>query len=214
MQTLIDRLITQLNTLVPFMSMAHNEVFSLVAEKYSEWSPSGQQPPLPSTFALYEQQIFCGAFLLGYSYSESFLADLINLIYHRHPEILPKKKEITYGDFLQHSTYESVLDFMIHREVVTMLFAGMDKIGRYMTEKLNLPWPSDNKELVRASYLRNCIIHNMGVADERLSSVSRYSKGEVVSLTATDVHEFGLMMRKLAQSLYAEAEQRHLDRSE
>lgn len=210
--TLLNRLITQLNSLVPFISIANQEIFNLVVEKYSDWTSPGQKSTLPSTFSIYKEQIIHGAFLLGYSYSESFLADLIRLVYHYHPELLPKNKEIKYGDFISHNTYEALLDFIIEKEITDLFFAGIEKIGRYIKEKFNLPWPDDNKEIVKASYLRNCIIHNMGVADARLSFVSEYNDGDRIHLTAAEVHQFGLIMRKLSRRLYLDAEKRHLNR--
>jgi len=73
-----NRLIDQLDSLLPFLAMAHQEVFDFVGGRYADWLPPEQQGTLPDTFALFERQITHGAFLIGYSYFEAYLADVAN----------------------------------------------------------------------------------------------------------------------------------------
>lgn len=57
-----DRLIGQLDTLVPFLALAHREVFDVLSEKYAGWYPGEQQDTLPDTYESYCSQVAHAAF--------------------------------------------------------------------------------------------------------------------------------------------------------
>jgi len=73
METLYDRLIQQLDTLVPFLALSHKQVFDLIHRDNEEWFPEKQKSTLPDTLLSYQTQIAHSAFLLGYSYFEAFI---------------------------------------------------------------------------------------------------------------------------------------------
>jgi hypothetical protein len=104
---------------------------------------------------------------------------------------------------------------MIDREISDLFYKRIDEVIKYFEEKLDLKWtdlPKD--EVVIISYLRNCIIHNLGFADNRLSDVSKeYKQGEKIELNSSEVHSFGLKVRLLVRSLYEQAEKSHLKSS-
>ena len=55
LEKLERRLIEQLDTLLPFLALAHEEVFELVACRYAEWLEPAQQGTLPNSFALFDK---------------------------------------------------------------------------------------------------------------------------------------------------------------
>ena len=62
--------------------------------------------------------------------------------------------------------------------------------------------PEEAKQkVVLASYLRNCLIHNLSRADYRLSQVSDYAVNQDIEVTISQVHSFGIIARTLARSL-------------
>ncbi len=99
MPNLLERVISQLDMLVPYLSLAHQEVFDLVESEYDDWCPTPEETPLPSTFDAFTTQIAHAAFVLGFSYADAFLTDLLRDIYREHPNMLPKNKKRLYPGF-------------------------------------------------------------------------------------------------------------------
>jgi hypothetical protein len=63
---LLNRLIRQLDTLVPFLGLTHNPVYRLVQSHETTWFTAEQKGTIPHSFGVFETQITHGAFLLGY----------------------------------------------------------------------------------------------------------------------------------------------------
>jgi hypothetical protein len=92
MNNLLDRVISQFNSLIPFLAISHKEVFDLLKKEKKIWFLPDQEATLPDSYRIYQTQITHSAFLLGYSYFEAFLSDLAKEILRKRPGILPKEK--------------------------------------------------------------------------------------------------------------------------
>jgi len=212
MDNLLDRVIGQFDTLIPFLAISREDVFNLINRERNIWFSQDQRSALPSSYAIYRTQITHSAFLLGYSYFEAFLVDLVRQVYLSRPTMLPKEKQLKYGEILKTTDYEAILELMIEREIIDLFYKRMDEVIKYFEEKLNLEWLDDYKaETIITSHLRNCIIHNLSRADYRLSQISEYNVGDKIELSSFDVHSFGLKARKLVRHLYNQASEKHFN---
>lgn len=211
---LLKRLISQLDALVPFLALSHKDVFKLIKRDHGIWFSREDEKTLPSAYATYRKQVTHGAFLLGYSYSEAFLSDLVRQIYRHNPCMLPNEKELKFSELHKVKSYNAVLNLMIEKEAASVFNQGMKFISDYFKRKLTISWPEEeeNKAIV-ASLLRNCIIHNLSVADSRLAEISEYNVGDVIDLKPSDVHLYGLAMRTLARNIYTCAHRSFLKRT-
>ncbi|MEW6360297.1 MAG: hypothetical protein AB1696_28445 [Planctomycetota bacterium] len=209
----------QLDALIPFLALSHEDVFRLIRDERAVWPFEGAEDSLPSSYDTYRVQVTHGAFLLGYSYSEAFLADLVREIYTKKPSMLSKDKgkdegkeqdkQLQFSEILKVSCYKEVLTLMIEKEVLAVFRhqKGMAGVAEYFEKKPKLKWPEQEKEkAIRASLIRNCIIHNLAIADSMLAEVSDYREGDEIALTVSDVHQYGLVIRSLARDLYTRAE--------
>ncbi len=212
MGDLLGRLIGQLDTLVPFLAISRKEVFELIGAQWDTWVADAGQSGLPSSYEVYRRQITHSAFLLGYSYFDAFLADLVREVYQARPRMLPKKKQLVYSAVLEAESFQGVLDLMIEREVADLSRKSMKEMAQYFGEKLRIEWPEEPmNQAVEASCLRNCIVHNRARADRRLAEVScKYKEGEEIDLSDAEVHQHGLLARALARQLHQQARQKHL----
>ncbi len=204
MSNLLNRLINQLDTLIPFIAISSEDVFNFIQrENYNK----SQQENLPDSYIVYRTQVNHSAFLLGYSYFEFFLIDLVREIYLSKPKMLPKDKKLKFVEILNLNNYESILKLMIEKEVIALFYQSMEKIIEYFSNKLGLNWPNEKYKsmTVEASCLRNCIIHNMNYANSRLSEISNYEINEKIQLNSSDVHSFGITARNLVRELYKQA---------
>ena len=105
--------------------------------------------------------------------------------------------------------FDNVIELMIEKEVGAVFYGRMDKIGKYFRDKLTLDWLEDDR-IIKASLIRNCIVHNSAVADRRLAEASTLKVGDAIPLSDEDVHDFGLVGRQLCRQLYADAEKKFL----
>ncbi len=211
MGTLYDRIIAQLDTLVPFLALAREEVFDLIHDEHRQWFPAGQRGALPKTFLSYRTQVAHSAFLLGYSYFEAFLSDLAREVFRRRPMMLPQSKELKYSDVLNRKDYGQVLEYMVEREVVAIFYNSMEKIAEYFEDRLSLHWPRKGNKLfvVEASLVRNCIVHNGARIDRRLAEFSGRKEGAMISLDSSEVHSYGIEARDFAYKIYEQASKKH-----
>lgn len=210
MDNLLNRVIGQFDTLISFLAISREDVFKLIKKEKNIWLPEDQESAFPDSYTIYRTQITHSAFLLGYSYFEAFLTDLIRQIYLSKPKMLPKEKQLKYAEILKTTDYKAILALMIEREIIDLFYKQMDEVVKYFEEKLNLKWPSDYKhEIVVTSYLRNCIVHNLSRADHRLSQVSEYKVDDKIELSSSDVHSFGLKARDLVRNLYKQATEKY-----
>lgn len=210
---LLDRFIEQLDTLIPFMAIAYEDVFDLIQREKYIWFTDNLRGTLPDTYEIFRTQVSHSAFLLGYSYSEVFMGDLIREIYLKKPEMLPKDKQIKFGEVLETKSIEEVLDRMIDIENRELFHQGMEKIIECFEKKLNLTWSAEQKKkMILASSFRNCIMHNMSRADSRLAHLSDYKTGQPIQLDTSTVDSFGLMVRGLARNLYQQATDRYFSK--
>jgi hypothetical protein len=213
MPTLLDRVISQLDTLVPYLSLAHREVFDLVKSQYDNWCRTPEEAPFPNTFDAFTVQIAHSAFVLGFSYADAFLGDLIRAIYSSHPKMLPQNKKLSFEAIVAAGDYDSVIARMIDHEVHEVMHNGIGDVAKYFNDRFSISWPESELEtIITASLIRNCIIHNNSIADNRLGERLGWTDGDHIVLSVSDVHGFGITARRVVRQIYAEAETRHLSR--
>lgn len=212
MKTLYDRIMRQLDTLVPFLALAGEEAFDLIRREQGEWFTPEQQDALPHTLREYRCQVAHSAFLLGYSYFEAFLADLVRAILLHRPAMLPQTRELKYSEILECGGYDAVIGHMVDKEVLAVFYGSMTDTAGYFVKRLHLPWSESGGcfALVQASLVRNCLLHNGGRADVRLAQVSSWEAGDRIELSPGDVHEYGIEARDLGDRLWPAAQAKHL----
>lgn len=214
MPSLLERVISQFDTLVPYLSLAHREVFDLVKSNYDNWCNTHEETPLPDTFDGFTTQIAHSAFVLGFSYADAFLADLIREIYSIHANMLPPDKKLSFETIMAAGDFDAVVSRMIDHEVHEIMHNGMREVAKYFHRRFDIQWPeTDLNEILTASLVRNCIIHNNSIADHRLGARPNWNAGNQIMLSVSDVHGFGILARRTLRHIFAEAERRHLSRT-
>lgn len=206
---LLDRLIEQLDSLISFMGLSHEEVFLLLQRERTPWFGESADS-LPEAYATYRRQVIHSAFLLGYSYFESFLTDLLSEILYSRPAMLPKERKLSYSQIVMADSKDDILDLMVKRELLDLLYKNMADIVGELRDRYGFSIiPEQETELCKASLIRNCIMHNSSGADARLAAYGQFQEGEQFELTSGEVHDFGLMLRALVKRMFSETEQNY-----
>jgi hypothetical protein len=209
MATLIDRLIDQLDTLVSFLALSREDVFQVLNDHRITWFPTNENV-LPTAYTSYRKQVNHSALLLGYSYFESFLTDLLSEILRNRPSMLPKSRKIDYSEILESLDMGSLMNKLIQREIHELLYKNMTDIIKELRSRYNLTvTDKEEREIVIASLVRNCIMHNSARADLRLGAYDSFQEGQEFELSANQVHDYGFTLRAMVRRMYQEAQQNH-----
>lgn len=195
---LYDRLVGQLDTLVPFLALAHREIFDLMSSKYYGWYSEDQQHTLPDTYEAYNTQIAHSAFLLGYSYTEAFVTDLMWEVYSTWRDLLPKDKTIMYSEVLSRSDFDNVVKHMIDSTVSDM--NSLEKKLLHMEKRFALQIPKPDL-MDEAHIARNALVHNAGRVNRLGKTTVRWRVEDTITLKVEDVHNFGIMARTYTRQI-------------
>ena len=206
---LLNRLIAQLDTLISFMGLSHEEVFQLLRRERTPWLGESADS-LPEAYTTYRMQVIHSAFLLGYSYFESFLTDLLSAILRSRPTMLRGSRQLSYSQIIAADSKDAILDQIVKRESFDLLYKNMADIVAELRRRYQFTvTPQQETELRKASLIRNCIMHNSCRADARLSEYNQFQEGEDFELSSREVHDFGLTLRALARAMFSEAIRNH-----
>jgi hypothetical protein len=198
------RFVGQLDSLVPFLALAHREVFSVLSTEYASWYPDERQATLPESFREYCHQVAHAAFLLGYSYAEAFITDLICEVYSARRDLLLPDKTLRFGDVLPLASFDEVVRRMIECTVGDM--NSLEKKIHHLEMRLGLR-AEQSAQLVEAHAARNALVHNAGRVNRAQADGSRWQAGDTVRLSVEDVHDFGIQAREYAQDVCFRARQ-------
>ncbi|MCB0627756.1 MAG: hypothetical protein KDC43_28485 [Saprospiraceae bacterium] len=209
---MIENLFSQLDTLVPFLGLANEEIFSKIHDENQEWFTEQQRKSLPDTFNSYKNQVSVSAFLLGYSYFEVFIADLAKKILLSRPVLLPKDKNLTYGEVVDAQEYNILLERLVEKQVFSVMYSSVEKISEYYEKNLHITWPNYCNEysIEKAALIRNCYMHNGGIVDARLHNKFGLEIGSKIFLSPSEVHGYGITVRQIAHEIYNQAKIKHL----
>lgn len=206
MKMFFDRLIDQLDTLIPFLALSREDVFQILNEHRVAWFADTPKA-LPAAYANYRKQINHSAILLGYSYFENFLGELLAGILRNRPSMLPKNKEMKYSEILGSPDMDALIDKLIEREIHALLYKGMAEIIKELRSKFRFTiTPEEEHDLIEFSLIRNCILHNSSRCDLRLCRHGDYKEGEEFEVSEGDAHEYGWTIRDLAERMHDEAQ--------
>ncbi|MFA6714699.1 MAG: hypothetical protein WC082_00135 [Victivallales bacterium] len=209
MKTLLDKLIDQLDTLISFLALSREDVFQLLNDHRLAWFPENKDA-LPAVYENYRKQINHSALLLGYSYFESFLNDLLLQILCKRPQMLPKAKKIDYSEILNSANKETLIVKIAQREIHELFYKNMADTVDELQNKFNLSITDEEKNsLILISFIRNCIIHNSSRADFRLARYDGFQEGHAFEVSTEKVHGYGLLLRSLVRRIYKDAQQKH-----
>jgi hypothetical protein len=159
MDELIARFGMQIDGLVPFLALAHDTIYDAISPELTPWYEPEEHPSILDHVELHQEQIAHAAFLLGYSYFEAFITDLIYEVYSQRSELLPPKEQLEYQAVLSAESLEDVLDTMI--EQTTGSLNSLEKKLLHLEKRFGVG--RDCPTLVREAHVaRNALIHNSG----------------------------------------------------
>ena len=105
---------------------------------------------------------------------------------------------------------DEIIEHMIKREILDLLYKNATEIATELKDRYGFTITSEQeKELCKASLIRNCIMHNSSCADTRLAQYDGFQDSIEFELSSGQVHSFGIILRALARTMVSEAHVNH-----
>lgn len=186
-------LLNQLNLLIGFLDVSEKAVYSQIKEHDSFGIGLSIEQLYDGSYANYSNHITTSALLLGFAHFEDFVTKSIVKYLTSHPDKNDCKVTLKTirekGDNLVSSLAEEQSRRLIFSEKIKFIEKNLTGIS---TEILT--------EIRFVNDIRNCLMHNNGLADNRLNA--RYQVGQKIILTSVHVNGYGLQARQLANEIW------------
>jgi hypothetical protein len=188
-----NELISDMNKIIGFLDLSDKTIFETIKnnDRYNLGLSIGSM--YNNEYNEFRNHICMSGFLLGFSYIEGYLYDIMKLVLIIKPEINKQKITIKYMLDNKHNLYEKTADDYIRN-------VGFTELVKDINRELNVFDENENRDLLIGYNIRNCIMHNSGIADNRLEP--KYQTGTKIELNSGDVNSFGLMARGIVKKIW------------
>lgn len=186
----------QLDLLIGFLEVSGRKVYDKIKTHAPFSLGSTIEKLYDQNYENYVNHITTSSLLLGFSHFEDFITKTIKDLLIKYPEKNDYKVNLTTikekGDDLRL--------FLAEEQSRRLTFTEKIKF----IEKNIIGLPQDIlDELKLVNDIRNCLMHNNGIADKRLTS--RYPLHQKIVLSSWDVTGFGIQARQLAREIWAKS---------
>jgi hypothetical protein len=203
MDELIARFGMQIDGLVPFLALAHDTIYDAISPEMTPWYEPEEHPSILDHVELHQEQVAHGAFLLGYSYFEAFVTDLIFEVYRRRSGLLPAKEQLEYQAILSAQSLDDVIQTMIDQ--TTGSLNSLEKKLLHLEKRFGIG--KDCPTLVREAHIaRNALIHNSGRINRVPKEQVRWNIGDTISFDAMQSYQFLLAFKRFGADLFESIE--------
>ena len=189
----LEYLIRQLNLIVGFLDVSDRKVYNQIRDHDRFQLGISIDSLYEGRFENYRNHITTSSLILGFTHFEDFIRKIVSKILLVNPG--KNKIKVTISKFQRLGT--DYLKKLGDEQARKLRFS--EKINLLKNTYRDLD-EDLIKEIVFVNKIRNCLMHNNGYADERLSP--QFSNGEKISLTPDQIHEYGLKVRDFADTLW------------
>jgi hypothetical protein len=202
LDTLIARFGEQIDGLVPFLALGHESIYTALSPEMTPWYEP-EEHSIFDNLELHQAQVAHAAFLLGYSYFEAFVSDLIWLLYRHKPTYLPPEEKLAYEAVLSAESFEEVLERMIDH--TTSHMNSLQKKLEHLEKRFGIGKSSPSL-LQDANVVRNALVHNFGRVNRVPKGHVRWNVGEAIVLDCKESYEFLLSFKGFGATLFESVE--------
>jgi hypothetical protein len=106
----------------------------------------------------------------GADLSLAYISSALRLVYLQQPNSLRSSEKVDINFIFQYSSLDELLVALLERKVRALSFQSLSDLNADLSRRLGMPLFADDNQRDRAVYLtalRNLIVHNQGVVDER-----------------------------------------------
>lgn len=122
---------------------------------------------------------------------DSFLSDLMRLLFLHQPKALPKEKQCSFGEILAADSYEQLLEHVVSRMVHELAYKSYPERLKYLEKRFHIK-SSDAEDrlpsLVKFAELRNKVVHDTASYSYGVATGGRELKTERKSVPRVDFY--------------------------
>jgi len=183
----------QLNLIIGFLDVSDEAVYEAIKAHDKYELGQSIDDLYGNEYSNYQNHITTSALILGFTHFEDFLTKMVSKILCKYPN--KNRMKVTIDRFEQLGTGYS--EILAVEQAKRLTFSEKVKLTKatYPTFEDEL---IENMQLV--NQIRNCLMHNNGYADERLTP--KYLKGAKIVLSAGEIHGYGLMARRFGDMIW------------
>ena len=188
-----DYFINQLNLLIGFLDVSEEEVYNQI--KHHDQFNLGItiEQLYDNEYTNFSNHITTSALLLGFAHLEDFLTKCIVKFLVAFPSKneykLTVKTMQEKGDLLVLYLAEEQSKRLTFAEKITFIEKNVGSIDSQIILDIRF-----------MNSVRNCIMHNNGIADNRVAS--KFKEGQKIMFTTSELNIFGLKARQFANELH------------
>jgi hypothetical protein len=112
----------------------------------------------------------------------TYLSDLLGEIFIQQPALLRSQEQVVMQDVLAHQSLDEFIRWAADRKVTSLSYSGIGEISDYFQRRAGLMlvqnqdhWP----QLVDSVAIRNLLVHNRGIVDQRFLAGTKKSRAMV-----------------------------------
>jgi len=195
-----DYLIEQLGLLIGFLNVSNEDVYNQIKNHDQYDLGITIEQLYNNSYSNFQNHVCTSAVLLGFSHMEDFITKCIVKILTAKPD----KNNYKVAIITIKEKGDSLIKYMAEKKSRHMTFS--EKID-FIEKNIEGIDPSLLADIKFTNDIRNCLMHNNGVADSRINS--KYHLGDKITLSSYEVNSFGLKARALAKQLWGEVENIH-----
>ena len=188
-----DYLVNQLNLLIGFLDVSDEQVYNQIKEHDRFNMGLTIEQLYDNQYANYSNHITTSALLLGFSHFEDFMTKCIAKILTTYPD----KNEFKVTLKTIREKGDTLVSTLADEQSRRLTFA--EKI-KFIEKHLTGLSHNILVDIRFANDIRNCLMHNNGLADKRLNP--KYQDGQKIVLNSGEVNGYGLQARQLAREIW------------
>ena len=189
----LDYLIDQLNLIIGFLDVADEDIYEKIKNHDKLQLGLTIDELYKNNYDNFRIHITNSALILGFTHFEDFINKMVVKILTKNSN--ENKLKISIKKF--ESLGKDYKRLLADEQVDKLVFTDKIKIINKVYDNINQDMMA---EIIFAKDIRNCLMHNNGIADERLKS--KYELGSKIVLNSGDIHSYGLLARKFSQQLW------------
>jgi hypothetical protein len=190
----LDYLVNQLNLLIGFLDVSDEQVYQQIKNHDRFNMGMTIEQLYENNFDNYKNHITTSALLLGFAHFEDYLTKCIIKILIANPDKNDFKVTLKTikekGDSLVVSLAEEQSRRLTFSEKIKFIEKNLQGISLQILTDIRF-----------VSDIRNCLMHNNGLADKRL--IPKYKDRQRIVLESGDVNGYGLQARLLAREIWS-----------
>ena len=189
-----ETLICELNKIIGLLEASELEIYQKIENNDRYGYGLTISNFYDNKYEEYRNHICCSGLLLGFSYFESYAYDLLGFVLKEKPELNNHKFTLKYVIDNKTNLFNKVIEDYLRS-------VGFTEVIKCLNKELQIFTNGEYEELMQVYNIRNCIMHNGGIADDRVNQ--RYSKGERIVLNSGDVNTFGIRAREISTRMWS-----------